>query len=220
MITSTIVAGDVVVFGPPGVGKGTQCSFLRADFGLRHVSTGDLIRHEIKSGSPLGLLVGDVVRRGELVSDSLLFSMVGQAFVDQAPLLFDGFPRSVGQARWLLQRADELSRPLLGVVALVAPDAEIVARLSARRTCGICGAVASSAAAGGPCPKCGGELVRRADDDPTIVSERLRVYHSDTAPVLEVLAQRLPIQRVNGLGEVADVRARVAEAVGQLLNSL
>ena len=210
--------GDVIVFGAPGVGKGTQCAFLLAQYGFRHVSTGDLIRSEIKQGSPLGLAVTEVVRRGALVSDELLFSIVAQTLSAKGGLLFDGFPRSVGQAHWLLEQARSAGRRILGVVALTAPDDEIVARLASRRTCSACGAVLGGVGDGGACPKCGGALVRRADDDPAVVADRLRVYRADTAPVLAVLASQLAVVSVDGLGEVAEVRDRVADAVNKLIS--
>lgn len=206
--------GDLVVFGPPGVGKGTQCAVLRDRFGYRHLSTGDLIRSEIRNKSELGLRVEEVVRVGALVSDELLFALVSSALGSADCLLFDGFPRSPGQASWLAGRLGALERPVLGVVALGAPDGEIVARLSARRSCSSCGAGGVGAADDEPCAKCGGRLVRRADDEPAVIARRLEVYRSETAPVLDLLAHWYPVHLVDGLGDVEVVTARIAEAVG------
>ena len=206
--------GDLVVFGPPGVGKGTQCVVLRDRFGYRHLSTGDLIRSEIRERSPLGLRVEEVVRSGSLVSDELLFALVESTLVDPRGLLFDGFPRSPGQASWLAVQLRSRERPVLGVVALAAPDQEIVVRLSSRRTCSACGAGASGGDPDETCTKCGGRLVRRADDEPSVIARRLEVYRSETAPVLDLLARWFPVHFVDGLGDVDAVTARIAGVVG------
>lgn len=208
------MAGDLVVFGPPGVGKGTQCAVLRDRYGYRHLSTGDLIRTEIRNKSELGLRVEAVVRSGALVSDDLLFALVDSALRVPGALLFDGFPRSPGQASWLAAQLESLGRPVLGVVALAAPDDEIVARLSARRTCVSCGAGGLSAVDDEPCAKCGGRLVRRADDEPSVISRRLEVYRSETAPVLDLLARWYPVHFVDGLGDVEVVTTRIAGVLG------
>jgi adenylate kinase len=206
--------GDLIVFGPPGVGKGTQCAVLGERFGYRHLSTGDLIRSEIRNKSDLGLRVEAVVRSGALVSDELLFALVDSALRDPGGLLFDGFPRSPGQAAWLAHQLEALGRPLLGVVALAAPDDEIVARLSARRSCASCGAGGLSQSGDEPCAKCGGRLVRRADDEPSVIARRLLVYRSETAPVLDLLARWYPVHFVDGRGDVEVVTARIAAVVG------
>lgn len=206
--------GDLVVFGPPGVGKGTQCAVLRDRFGYRHLSTGDLIRSEIRNKSELGLKVEAVVRAGALVSDDLLFELVDSTLRVPDRLLFDGFPRSPGQAAWLAGQLRALSRPVRGVVALAAPDQEIIGRLSARRSCASCGVAAVSVAEDEPCAKCGGRLVRRADDEPSVIARRLDVYRLETAPVLDLLARWYPVHFVDGLGDVDAVTTRIAEVVG------
>ncbi len=205
---------DLVLFGPPGVGKGTQCALLKQRFGFRHVSTGDLIRAEIRQRSELGLRVEAVVRSGGLVSDELLFAMVDNELRSASGLLFDGFPRSVGQAAWLRARVEAQGRAVRAVVALSAPDTEIVDRLSSRRTCSVCGAGAVTAGGDEPCAKCGGALVRRADDEPSVIARRLEVYRLETAPVLDLLAGWLPVHLVDGFGDVDEVAGRIARVAG------
>ena len=155
-----------------------------------------------------------MVRSGALVSDDLLFALVDSALRGPGALLFDGFPRSPGQASWLAAQLESLGRPVLGVVALAAPDDEIVARLSARRSCVSCGAGGWSAVDDEPCAKCGGRLVRRADDEPSVISRRLEVYRSETAPVLDLLARWYPVHFVDGLGDVEVVTTRIAGVLG------
>jgi adenylate kinase len=222
---------NVLLFGPPGSGKGTQATALSEALSVPHVATGDIFRRNLKEGTELGKLARSYMDRGALVPDSVTCDMVadrlnegdcglGARELAAAPrgVLLDGFPRSVPQAEWLLAWLDERGHGLDAVVNLVVPSELVVARISGRRSCIACGATyhttAAPPAVDGVCDRCGGAVVQRNDDAEGVVRDRLATYESQTAAVLPALRGRVTIHDVDGVGSVEDVRSRIFGALG------
>jgi len=208
---------NVVLMGPPGSGKGTQASGLAGRRDLVHISTGDMLREAVRSGSELGQRVESVLKAGELVSDDLMMDLIRERLQQddaQRGWLLDGFPRTVAQAAGLRKLLDEIGVSVDAVIVLEVPDEVIVQRISRRLTCASCGAVTNVAdlAPGEQqrCPQCGdGALEQREDDREETVRNRLRVYHERTAPAADTLGETYPLRRVSGMGTPAEVAERI-----------
>lgn len=210
----------VVLIGPPGVGKGTQAAFLRERLGVPHVSTGDILRSAVKEGTPLGLEAREFVDSGRLVPDELMGSLIEERLArgDAARgFVLDGFPRTVDQVAILDRVLGGLGVGLDRVFSLVAPENEIVRRLSGRRTCPACGAVfhleSRPPAKPGRCDACGAELIQRPDDTEAVIRERLRVFRTQTQPVTDAYRQRGILAEIDGAGSPEVVRQRLLAGV-------
>ena len=212
----------VILVGPPGVGKGTQGMLLAAARGFRHLSTGDLLRAAREDGTEMGLRLQTFMDRGELVPDQLIVDLV-RAFLQEIDgvvgVVFDGFPRTVGQAEALGSVLAQLGRKIDVVVALEADDDVLVKRVAGRRNCGQCGAVYhvnfSPPKQDGTCDRCGGALTHRPDDDPATVRHRLEVYWKETAPLIRHYEEgQAPVRRIEGDRSVTDVQRAIQEVVG------
>lgn len=204
--------------GPPGAGKGTQGALLARRHGIPRYATGDLLREARREGTALGREAQRYMDAGELVPDDVILGMMREKLSSEEAdggFLLDGFPRTVAQAEGLDALLDDLGQELDAVLSLDVADEEIVRRLSSRRVCVECGRVAPAGAERHEkCPACGGELERRADDEPETVRRRLEVYREETAPVLEWYERSdTPVRRVRGGGSVEDVQARIIEAM-------
>ena len=207
----------LVLFGAPGVGKGTQAAALTTRLGVPHVSTGDMLRAAIREGTPEGLQARAIVERGELVPDTLISALVGARLARedvQEGFILDGFPRTTGQAEYLDRALEKVGRPLDVVVNITVPEAEIADRLSGRRVCPSCGASYHARfhppMVDGRCDACGGRLEQRPDDRPEVVRGRLDVYLRQTAPVLDHYRRRGILRDVDGLGRPEEVTDRIA----------
>lgn len=212
----------VVFLGPPGAGKGTQAKKLAARENIPQISTGDIIRDAIRSGSDLGREFKGYSERGELVPDELVVRLVATRL--DAPdcshgFILDGFPRTVPQAKALEQLLDERRQPLTGVVVFDVPDTEVVARLSGRRSCTKCGriyhVVFDPPSSGSLCPSTGGacELMHRADDKPEVISERLRVYREQTAPLIAFYQAQGKLSQIDGSKSQSEVESALGRIV-------
>jgi adenylate kinase len=212
------MALNVVMMGPPGAGKGTQAERFAREYGIPKISTGDMLRDAVASGSPLGRKVRSVIDRGDLVGDEVMIDLVRERLSrpDAAGgFVLDGFPRTVRQA----QALDGLLRggsPLI-VVEIQVPDEELIRRVRNRRICASCGASAS-AFDGDPaslttCPQCGGRLVQRSDDGEDVVKERLKVYWRETRPMIAFYHERSTFRAINGAQPPERVRAALVHAV-------
>jgi adenylate kinase len=195
------MALNLIMLGPPGAGKGTQSERFARSRGIPKISTGDILREAVHDGTEIGKRAKAIMDRGELVSDEVMIGIVGGRLSRpdaQSGFILDGFPRTVAQAAAL----DGLmnGRDPLIVIDIVVPEEELVRRLSTRLICSNCGhnAPLGDGLAGGQCTLCGGELVQRADDSQSIVLERLKVYRTNTKPLVDFYHARPTFRTVNG----------------------
>ena len=201
---------NIVLLGAPGAGKGTQAQKLVADFGIAHISTGDLLRAAIKAGTKLGEKAKGYMDAGKLVPDELVVDLVKErlsADDAQKGFILDGFPRNTAQAVTLDSALADMGRTLdAALLVAVEPDV-IVKRLSSRRTCHSCGYTAGAGV--DVCPRCGGEMYQRDDDKPETIQHRLDVYQTQTAPLVEYYKGHGILKEVDGDRPVDDVYADV-----------
>lgn len=210
---------DIVLFGKPGAGKGTQAPRLAGALGGSTLSTGDVLRGAIKSGTALGLQAKGYMDRGDLVPDAVILGIIGDAMRQPRfakGTILDGVVRTVPQAEGLRDVLAALGRQVDAVVAFDIPDAEIVRRMSGRTVCDTCQTPYSGRKPGETCEKCGGMLIRRKDDDPVAVQNRLDVYTEQTSPVFGWYTNSgTRVVVVDAVGGVEDVTKRALKALGR-----
>jgi adenylate kinase len=204
---------NLVLLGPPGGGKGTQAKRLQDRYGLIQLSTGDMLRAAVASGSEVGRKAKAVMDAGQLVSDEIVIAIIDER-LDQSDTLggviFDGFPRTVAQAEALDRMLVKKGRKLDFAIEIRVPDAPIVERITGRFTCGKCGAgyhdKFQRPKVDGVCDSCGGaEFIRRADDNAETVNKRLAAYHAQTAPLLPYYDTQGIYKLVDGTQEISAV---------------
>ena len=204
----------LVLLGPPGAGKGTQASLIAKEYGIPHISTGDMLREAVKRGTELGRQAESYMTKGELVPDDVVIGIVAECLRQpeyEKGFMLDGFPRTVAQAEAL----SESGACLDAVLSFEAPDEELVRRLSGRRVCGSCGAT-YGAIDGDACPKCEGELIVRADDQPEAIERRLQVYRAQTEPLIDYYVRAGILIRIPATGSVEEIYGLVREKLGML----
>ncbi|MBQ1893864.1 MAG: adenylate kinase [Clostridia bacterium] len=200
----------LILLGPPGAGKGTQAAKIAERYSLAHISTGDMLRAEIASGTPLGLRAKALIDNGELVPDEIIIGMVENRIKQDDCVngfLLDGFPRTIPQAERLLEFSD-IDR----AVCIDVPDDSIIDRMARRRVCPACKRTYSVDTDRGDefyCAECGTRLVARDDDKPETVRHRLSVYAEQTFPLIEFFRERELLSVVNGMGAVDDVAQNI-----------
>lgn len=186
---------NIVLFGPPGAGKGTQSAFLIERYGLVHLSTGDLLRAEIKAETELGLTAKELMDRGDLVPDAVVIEMIRnkiEAHHEAKGFIFDGFPRTEAQARALDDMLGAKSEPIVAMLALEVPEQELVKRLIGR-----------------------GATSGRADDrDESVIRNRIREYEMKTAPLKTYYNAMGKFKAIDGVGSLAEITQRLASAIG------
>ena len=207
----------IVLLGPQGAGKGTQAQRISEKTDAKHISTGDLVRAEIRSGSELGQRIKDYNDRGELVPDEIIIQMM-RPYLDEADSwILDGFPRNESQAEALDEMLSEIDAELDAAVALEAPDEDLIKRLSGRRTSEATGRIYH--VEHDPPPEDPGEdpgpFVQRKDDTEEALRRRLRIYHEHTEPLKHYYAERGILATVDATRGIPDVTGEILEAVGE-----
>ncbi len=206
----------IILLGPPGAGKGTQAARIVDARGVTHISTGDILRANVRAGTALGVEAKRFMDAGELVPDDVIIGMVGDRLTEPdtaAGFLFDGFPRTVPQARALETLVNERGTPIDVALRLVVDRDDVVMRLTGRRTCASCNRVFhvlhNPPAQDGRCDDCGSGLVQRDDDREDVVLNRLEVYRTQTEPLEHFYWERGLLRDIEATGSVDDVTQRV-----------
>jgi adenylate kinase len=212
---------NLVLLGPPGAGKGTQASRIVADYGIPHISTGDILRGAVKNGTPMGLEAKRYMDAGDLVPDSVVIGIVKDRLQEPDTtkgFLMDGFPRTIPQAEALDKALEELERAISKVVVILVDEDDLVKRLSGRRVCRACQApfhvMFNQPKVEGVCDKCGGELYQRDDDNETTVRNRLVNYRNQTEPLIDYYDKAGVVGRVDGSKSPEDVYEDVRMTLG------
>ncbi len=212
---------NLILLGPPGAGKGTQASRIVEDYGLPHISTGDILRSAVKNQTQMGLEAKRYMDAGELVPDEVVIGIVKDRLQEPDTaegFLMDGFPRTIPQAGALDASLAELGRDVSRVVAVLVPDEELVMRLSGRRICRECQApyhvYGNPSQRAGVCDKCGGELFQRDDDTESTVRNRLNVYAEQTEPLIDYYDEQGLVARIDGQQTPDNVYEDIKAAIG------
>jgi adenylate kinase len=208
---------DIVLFGKPGAGKGTQAPRIAAALGVPTVATGDVLRGAVRAGTPMGLAAKAYMDRGDLVPDDVILGIMKETLAKDEfarGSLLDGVVRTTPQAEGMTRVLSELGRKIDAVLVFDVDDDELVQRLGSRTVCEQCQTPYTGRDAGARCDNCGGALIRRKDDEPEAVRNRLAVYERQTAPVLAWFEQHgTKVATVNAVGSVEDVTRRALDAL-------
>ena len=213
---------NIILLGPPGAGKGTQSARLVDHYGMRQLSTGDMLRAAVKAQTPVGIKAKEVMDRGELVSDEIVSDLIDAelaALDSDTGVIFDGYPRTEAQAHSLDDLLAKHGRSLDHVIELDVDEDALVERITGRYTCAQCGAgyhdTFQQPATEGVCDKCGStEFKRRPDDNEETVRTRMAEYRAKTAPILPVYESRGLVRRVDGMAAIEDVTNSLAAILG------
>jgi adenylate kinase len=211
----------IVLLGPPGAGKGTQGELLAARLAIPKIATGDLFRAAVREGTPLGVEAKTYMDRGDLVPDDVILGILREAMGSpdaSRGAILDGAVRTVPQAEGLARALDSIGRKIDAVLLFEADHAELIRRLSSRTTCDICQTPYKGLEPGTACPRNdGGRLIRRKDDEPDAIRNRLSVYDELTAPVIKWYETHgVPVYRIDAIGDVTDVTTRAASALDRM----
>lgn len=211
---------QIILFGSPGVGKGTQAKLLSDQYNIPHISTGDILRKAVRDKTELGLKAAEIMNRGELVPDEIMIGIIKEVLKsDQCKngFILDGFPRTTVQAEALDKLFNELGMNDVLLIHITADEEEIIRRLNGRRACKVCGNIFTLQEIEGlnKCPKCGAEnsFYLRDDDKEDVIRKRLKVYETDTKPVLGYYKEKGKVVTINGLGTIEEVNKEIIEAV-------
>jgi adenylate kinase len=214
---------NLILFGPPGAGKGTQAERLRGDFPLAYIATGDMLRANVKEKTALGVKAKQYMDNGDLVPDDLIVAMAAERLREddaQDGFILDGFPRTLDQAHALEEELSRVGRRVTAVLLIDVPDEEVIRRLSGRRVC-VKGGHNYHVEFDPPkhddvCDQDGSRLIQRDDDKPEVIENRLRVYHDKTKPLVEYYDERGLLRRIDGTREPADVHGHIRAVIATL----
>jgi len=211
----------LIILGAPGAGKGTQAEFLSSKLNIPHISTGDILRENVKNQTELGIKAKEYMDKGLLVPDELVIEIVKDRLQKgdcKQGFLLDGFPRTINQAIVLDNVLNSLGVKIDKVLNIEVPDEKILIRMSGRRICKVCGAsfhtIYRPPKQEGVCDFCGGELYQRDDDKEETVRKRLEVYHMQTQPLIDFYKQKCILVTAIGQEEIADTKIEVLKVLG------
>lgn len=211
---------NIILLGPPGAGKGTQARHLVETRNMVQLSTGDMLREAKDSGTEMGNIVADVMARGDLVTDEIVIGLIREKIDgdNKGGFIFDGFPRTLAQADALGELLAATNQTLDAVIEMEVDDTALVARITARSTCGSCGEVYNDQfkpqPADGKCTNCGAsDFKRRADDNEESLRNRLMEYYKKTSPLLGYYYAKGDLTKINGLAEIETVQASIAKVL-------
>jgi adenylate kinase len=214
---------NLILFGPPGAGKGTQAERLRDDFRLPFISTGEMLRENVKEGTELGKQAKQYMDAGELVPDELIVAMAAERLQEEDArdgFILDGFPRTIEQAKALDRQLSELGRRVTAAILIDVAGDEVIRRLSGRRVCVKAGhnyhVVFDPPKHDEVCDQDGSRLVQRDDDKPEVISNRLRVYHEQTELVIEYYDKQGVMRRIDGTRSPAEVHDHIRAVIATL----
>ncbi len=188
---------NFIFFGPPGAGKGTQAKLIADEYGLIHISTGEILRTAIKSQTPLGLEAKQYVEKGELVPDDLIINMIRNrlnSYKNPKGFIFDGFPRTIKQAQAFDQMLQELNTQIHAVIRIKVPDQEVINRLLNRA-----------------------KIEGRTDDTPEVIQHRLQVYRTNTEPLIDFYKKQNKLYEIDGVGTIEEVNQRIKQIINKFL---
>ena len=216
----------MILIGPPGVGKGTQAKFLVESLDVPQISTGDMLRENVRNSTELGIQAQRFMNSGKLVPDEVILDMMKFRLQNSDCAngsILDGFPRTIPQAEGLQQLLEDMDHKLDVVLVLEVNSKIIVKRLSSRRSCKKCGAVFNllfdPPKVVNTCDKCDGDLFQRDDDKPETISQRLEVYTNQTEPFINFYDSLKLVARVNGLGNIQEVKDRITTLIHSQLQN-
>jgi adenylate kinase len=214
---------NLILFGPPGAGKGTQAERLRSDFQLPYIATGDMLRANVKDETALGKKAKEYMDAGDLVPDDLIVAMAGERLAQddaQDGFILDGFPRTIEQAEALDKQLSSMGRRVTAALLIDVPDEELIRRLSGRRVCVKAGhnyhVEFDPPKHDDVCDQDGSRLIQRDDDKPEVIENRLRVYHEKTSPLIEYYDEKGLMRRIDGTREPADVHGHIRAVIATL----
>lgn len=211
---------NIVLFGPPGSGKGTQAQFIVERYGIPQISTGDMLRAAVKAKTPLGCMAKAVMDAGALVSDDIVLGLVEERVSQQDALngfILDGFPRTIPQADALISLLDGIGKKIDFVISLDVDRLELISRLSGRRTCPACGKgfhlIYDKPQRDGVCDSCGAPLVQRNDDSEITVISRLEVYEKQTSALKSYFRDLGILFDISGSGSIGEIQMRIGSII-------
>ncbi len=206
----------IVLLGAPGAGKGTQAKKISEKFGISHISTGDILRSELKNNTELGIKANAYMKEGKLVPDELIIEIIKKKIGTEGSrvrFLMDGFPRTLNQAQKFDEMLAGLGTSLDKIINIDVDEDVLVKRLTGRRVCHECSGICSindfNSEDDAKCPSCGGSLYKRKDDESEVIRERLKVYENQTKPLIEYYSRNGLLFHVNGVGTGKEIFERV-----------
>jgi adenylate kinase len=213
---------DIILLGPPGSGKGTQAKMIADKYKVKHISTGDILRENVRNGTPLGVEAKKFMNSGKLVPDSLLIDIIKDRLAKpdvKAGWMLDGYPRTIPQAEALDKILPGLGQKIDVVLNVDVPDAELIKRVTGRRMCK-CGTTYhvqfNPPKVAGKCDACGADLYQRQDDTEATVKERLQAYHAQTQPLIDFYNKRGIVANINGTGDIKAIFGNIAKVLDKI----